>query len=292
MKQSLVLALLAALVFGTAACGVRLNTPEKKAGYAIGESIGKSLDKIKDRMDIDQMFKAMDDQAAGTPAMKDDEVAQVLGMLRQEQSLDKAKTGYALGMSIGQSVKPILAFADLAMVKRGIKDELAGKPKLEDADMNQVLQEVSQRRQAVVGAKNKTDGDAFLAKNQSLPGVVVTASGLQYQVLRKGSGRRPKATDTVKVDYVGTLTDGTKFDSSYDRHQPATFPLNGVIPGWTEGLQLMNVGSKYRFVIPSAIGYGERGGGSQIGPNAVLVFEVELLAIEKAKPQPHGIPLH
>jgi FKBP-type peptidyl-prolyl cis-trans isomerase len=272
--------MLAALVL-CAAC-VRLNTPEKKAGYAVGQSIGKSLEKIKDKVDIGQLDQGLSDAAAGTPTMKDDAMGQILTQLAQGQSADPAKSGYAVGLSIGRHVKSVLEFADLAMIEQGIKDELAGKSKLSDAELTQTLQDLTQKSQEVLSARNKSDGDAFLAKNKALPGVQVTASGLQYQVERAGHGRKPKATDMVKVDYVGTLIDGTKFDSSYDRHQPATFQLNRVIPGWTEGLQLMPVGSKYRFVIPAAIGYGHQGAGGQIGPDAVLVFEVELLDIEKA----------
>jgi len=131
----------------------------------------------------------------------------------------------------------------------------------------------------VQGAKNKQEGELFLAENGKREGVRTTASGLQYQVLREGTGAKPAATDRVKVDYRGTLLDGTEFDSSYARGRPAEFALNGVIKGWTEGLQLMPAGSKYKFFIPAALAYGERGSGQRIGPNATLVFEVELLEI-------------
>jgi FKBP-type peptidyl-prolyl cis-trans isomerase len=133
------------------------------------------------------------------------------------------------------------------------------------------------------GAKSRKEtveeGKAFLTKNKALPGVKVTASGLHYEVLRAGEGPSPKGRDSVKVHYVGTLIDGAKFDSSYDRREPIVFPVNGVIEGWVEGLQLMNAGSKFRFVIPSELAYGEAGAGDDIGPDAVLVFEVELLEI-------------
>lgn len=132
----------------------------------------------------------------------------------------------------------------------------------------------SKSRQQVV-----QEGEAFLAKNKSLPGVKVTPSGLHYELLRAGEGPKPKESDTVTVHYHGTLVDGTKFDSSYDRREPAVFPVNGVIEGWVEGLQLMNAGSKFRFVIPSDLAYGEGGAGEDIAPGAVLVFEVELLEI-------------
>jgi FKBP-type peptidyl-prolyl cis-trans isomerase len=128
------------------------------------------------------------------------------------------------------------------------------------------------------GAANKAAGDAFLAENADKPGVTVLDSGLQYEVLEEGNGASPLATDEVTVHYHGTLIDGTMFDSSIEKGTPATFPLNGVISGWTEGVQLMKVGSKYRFFIPAELGYGPRGQGA-IGPNSTLIFEVELLAI-------------
>ncbi|MCK5831137.1 MAG: FKBP-type peptidyl-prolyl cis-trans isomerase [Methylococcales bacterium] len=125
--------------------------------------------------------------------------------------------------------------------------------------------------------ENKAAGEAFLAKNTKKENIKTTASGLQYEVLTKGEGKSPAATDTVTVHYKGTTLEGKEFDSSYSRNSPATFPLNRVIAGWTEGLQLMNVGAKYRFFIPSNLAYGERGAGADIGPNAALIFEVELL---------------
>ena len=127
--------------------------------------------------------------------------------------------------------------------------------------------------------KNKAEGEAFLSKNKSAPGVKTTASGLQYKVITEGKGPKPTGSDQVKVHYTGTLLDGTKFDSSYDRGQPAQFALNGVIKGWTEALQLMNVGSKYKLFVPSDLGYGENGTPGPIGPNATLIFEVELLEV-------------
>jgi FKBP-type peptidyl-prolyl cis-trans isomerase len=128
-------------------------------------------------------------------------------------------------------------------------------------------------------SENITAGEAFLAENASKEGVMVTESGLQYKVITEGSGPKPQATDQVTVHYRGTLLDGTEFDSSYSRGEPATFGLNQVIPGWTEGVQLMNVGSKYEFYIPANLAYGERGAGASIGPNSTLIFEVELISI-------------
>src|SRR3546814_376928 len=140
------------------------------------------------------------------------------------------------------------------------------------------MQQKQAEESAAKARKNSAEGEEFLATNKTKPGVKTTASGLQYQVLRAGNGAKPQATDTVRVHYLGTLLDGTKFDSSYDRNEPAQFALNQVIPGWTEGVALMPVGSKYKFWIPGNLGYGERGAGP-IGPNSTLVFEVELLDI-------------
>jgi FKBP-type peptidyl-prolyl cis-trans isomerase FkpA len=176
---------------------------------------------------------------------------------------------------------------NLDLINKGLRDGLAGeKGMMTDEEMQATMQEFQKQVQAqqetkskALGEKNKADGEAFLAKNKTKPGVKTTASGLQYEVEREGTGPIPKPTDTVSVNYLGTLMDGTKFDSSYDRKEPATFVLNQVIPGWTEGVQLMKVGSKYKFYIPSALGYGDKGAGNVIGPNAPLVFEVELLSI-------------
>jgi FKBP-type peptidyl-prolyl cis-trans isomerase len=157
---------------------------------------------------------------------------------------------------------------------------------LTDEEMQATMQEFQKQvgaqqeaKQKALGEKNKTEGEAFLAKNKTRKEVKTTASGLQYETLKEGTGPSPKPTDTVTVNYKGTLMDGSTFDSSYDRGQPATFVLNQVIPGWTEGVQLMKVGGKTKFYIPSAMGYGDKGAGAAIGPNAPLIFEVELVSI-------------
>jgi FKBP-type peptidyl-prolyl cis-trans isomerase FklB len=135
----------------------------------------------------------------------------------------------------------------------------------------------------IVGEKNQKEGEAFLAENKKKEGVITLPSGLQYKVIKAGSGNKPKATDTVSVHYQGTLVNGTEFDSSYRRGQPVSFPVNGVIPGWTEALQLMEAGAKWQIVIPSNLAYGDRGAGPQIGPNATLIFEIELISIQEPK---------
>jgi FKBP-type peptidyl-prolyl cis-trans isomerase len=286
VKHTLLAALVATLAFGTA-CG-RLNTPEKKAGYAVGMSIGQSLSSIVDKIEVAQVIKGLEEQFAGKAAMDDGEMQTVLMSLSQGQEGDKAKTGYAVGLSIGKNVANIAELIDAGQLSKGIQDQVAGSPKMKEGDMRAALNDLTARQQAAQqaqretqGAKNKAEGEAYLAANKAKAGVKVTASGLQYEVVKLGTGPRPKATNTVRVHYTGTLLDGTKFDSSVDRGEPAEFPLNGVIAGWTEGLQLMPVGSKFKFTIPSALAYGANGAGGQIGPDAVLNFEVELLRIVK-----------
>jgi FKBP-type peptidyl-prolyl cis-trans isomerase FkpA len=202
---------------------------------------------------------------------------------------EKDKVSYMVGMDVGRSLTQIKDEIDVDVLVQGLKDTLTGAtPKLTDDQANEIKQAFMQRLQAkameernALAARNRAEGEAFLAENSKKPGVHTTDSGLQYQVLTQGNGPKPAATDRVKVHYTGTLIDGTKFDSSIDRGTPAEFALNGVIKGWTEGLQLMPVGSKYKFFIPSDLAYGEQGTPGPIGPNATLVFEVELLEIVK-----------
>ena len=198
------------------------------------------------------------------------------------------KVSYALGIGIGRQLSQMGA-ADLNIddFAQAIKDVIAGDLKLGDAEAQQIVQEFFAKHEekqkaeaAEKGKAAKQDGEKFLAENGKKEGVITTASGLQYQVLHEGNGQSPKATDTVECHYEGTLIDGTKFDSSYDRGQTATFPLNQVIAGWTEGLQLMKEGGKYRFFIPYELGYGERGAGASIPPFSTLVFDVELVSVK------------
>jgi len=195
---------------------------------------------------------------------------------------------YAIGRNIGMNLKQQDLQLDAEQVLKGMRDALAGQPSLlTDAEMEETLgalqQEVQAKQQAqnaALGAKAAKEGEAYLAANAAKPGVVTLPSGLQYKVLTAGTGKKPAAGDTVVVHYRGTLVDGTEFDSSYKRNQPAKFKVNQVIPGWTEALQLMAVGSKWQLVIPAKLAYGERGAGNVIPPNATLVFEVELQGIE------------
>jgi len=204
---------------------------------------------------------------------------------------DTAKLGYAIGLDVGQSLKGLGGNLDRAAFIEAVNAQLDGATSRVSAEeAAKIKQEFFQKRAAkqaeernAKGEANKVAGEKFLAENAKKDGVTVTASGLQYEVITMGDGAKPTATDKVKVHYSGTLLDGTEFDSSYKRGQPISFPLNGVIPGWTEGVQLMPVGSKFKFYIPSALAYGANGAGAAIAPNSMLTFEVELLAIETAE---------
>lgn len=209
--------------------------------------------------------------SAGTPPAKADE-------LKTEED----KTLYALGAAIGRNLASFdLTEAELEKVKAGLGDvALHKEPKLDASTWFPKIQELQNARLTASSAIEKQAGEAYLAKAATEKGAQKTASGLVYSVITEGTGPSPQATDTVKVHYHGTLPSGKVFDSSVERKEPATFPLNGVIPCWTEGVQLMKVGGKSRLVCPSDIAYGERGAPPDIKPGATLIFEVELLAIE------------
>jgi len=188
----------------------------------------------------------------------------------------KDKVSYSIGLNIGFNLN-----------RQNVQiNAIAGKPQLTTDQVKEVMttfEKDMQQKQKAAGEKNASEGAKFIEENKKKEGVKTTASGLQYKAIKEGTGAQPKATDTVTVNYRGTLINGTEFDSSYKRGQPATFPLNGVIKGWTEGLQLMKVGSKYQFFVPPNLAYGERSVGPDIAPNSTLIFEVELL---DAKPAP------
>jgi FKBP-type peptidyl-prolyl cis-trans isomerase len=209
---------------------------------------------------------------------------------------DSQKLSYVLGMNIGASLKRLgpSANLDLTIVMQAVKDVMDGKPTLlNEQEANEIRTTFAQKMQEWMaaevkarGEKNRAEGEAFLAQNKTRPGVVTTASGLQYEVITQGIGDKPKETDTVTVNYRGTLIDGTEFDSSARQGKPVSFPVKGVIPGWTEALQMMPVGSKYRVYIPGNLAYGERSAGRLIGPQSTLIFEVELVSIAPAQAQP------
>ena len=210
----------------------------------------------------------------------------------------KDKASYSIGLNIGTNFKKQNVELNPDALLAGIKDAVSGKkPALSETEQHDVMNTWSKEladKQKAMADKNAEAGKKWLEDNKKKDGVKTTASGLQYKVVKEGNGPQPKATDTVTVDYRGTLIDGTEFDSSYKRGQPATFPLNGVIKGWTEGLQLMKTGAKYQFFIPSDLAYGQRAMGPDIQPNSTLIFDVELKNVQPAAaettPAPSGSP--
>jgi FKBP-type peptidyl-prolyl cis-trans isomerase FklB len=219
---------------------------------------------------------------AATPAAADAAAA-----ADKELPTQKEKSSYAVGMNIGNTIKKQQLDLDDAAIMRGLQDMLAGKALLTDDQAQAALTALAEQVRAKqdeatkkLGETNMKEGADFLAANKTKDGVVVLPSGLQYKIITAGSGAKPGPTDTVVCNYRGTLINGTEFDSSYKRGQPASFPVNGVIKGWTEALQLMPVGSKWQLFVPSDLAYGTRGAGGMIGPNTMLIFEVELLSIQ------------
>jgi FKBP-type peptidyl-prolyl cis-trans isomerase FklB len=217
-----------------------------------------------------------------------------LPLFGQEKSTQlkdqKDKVSYSIGMQIGFNLSRQKVDINPDILAAGIKDAIANKPQLNPDQVKEVMatfEKDMEQKQKESAEKNKTEGAKFLEENKKKEGVKTTASGLQYKVLKEGNGPQPKPTDTVTVNYRGTLINGTEFDSSYKRGQPATFPVNGVIKGWTEALQLMKVGSKYQLFIPANLAYGERAVSPDLGANSTLIFDVELL---DAKPAPTPAP--
>ena len=211
----------------------------------------------------------------------------VMAAEKPELKTKKDKVSYAIGMDMGNNLKKNELEVDADVLARAIKDVMSGgKTLMTDEEAKETLMALQKDLQAkqiernrALGEKNKKEGDVFLAKNKKEKGVKTLPSGLQYKVITEGKGKSPKASDTVTVNYAGTLIDGTEFDSSYKRGQPATFPVEGVIKGWTEALQLMKEGSKWHLVIPANLAYGEQGRPG-IPPNSVLIFDVELISIK------------
>jgi peptidylprolyl isomerase/FKBP-type peptidyl-prolyl cis-trans isomerase FklB len=216
--------------------------------------------------------------------------------VEQPFETNKDKVSYSIGLDLGKYLTNMKGKIDYEILKQGLDDGFDGaEPKLGEEEMAAAQEEFAavikaEQQAALVEMmeKNSAAGQAFLEQNAQKEGVTVTDSGLQLEVIEQGDGNKPQATDTVKVDYVGTLIDGTEFDSSIKRGEPVSFPVDQVIPGWTEALQLMEVGSKYRVAIPANLAYGEAGAPPVIEPNSVLVFEISLLGIEEPAEEPTG----
>ena len=286
-----------------AADAAPLATDRARASYMVGMDVGHSLAQVAPDLDLAAFEKAVRNAFAGGKPLVPEEQAKPLGQAlmqriavrtgrapagTSEPAVSKEQAGYLVGADVGRSLAPIKDEIDLPVMMQALRTVLAnGKPLLSDEEANAIRTAFSQQVQGKVQAaaaaqagKNAAEGAAFLAKNKAVKGVHVTPSGLQYLVLRQGAGPRPKASDRVRVNYEGKLLDGTVFDSSYARGEPAEFALDQVIAGWTEGLTLMPVGSKYRFWIPANIAYGDKGTpGGPIPPNATLQFDVELMGI-------------
>lgn len=210
------------------------------------------------------LFLANQVNAQETPALKN----------------QKEKVSYIIGMDIGSNLKRQSVDVDPNSLARGIQDALSGaKPLLSKEE----IQATMAAFQKEIAEKQKQRGEAFLSENKKKEGVKTLPSGLQYKVIKAGTGKKPKLNDAVTVNYRGTLIDGTEFDSSFRRGQPANFPVSGVIPGWTEAMQLMTEGAKWQLFIPPNLAYGERGAGGLIGPNATLIFEIELISVQENK---------
>ncbi len=283
-----------------------LTTDREKVSYMIGADVGSSISAVGPDLDLAAFERAISNAfSGGKPLLSDEEARSVGSALMQRigersgkpvpglapgskpPAVAKDKVGYLVGADVGRSLEPIKDEVEMPVFLQSLRTAMAsGKSLMTDAELDQVRESFSKRMQAreearVAGLarKNAEEGVAFLAKNKATKGVISTTSGLQYMVLRQGTGPRPRPSDRVRVNYQGTLIDGKVFDSSYERGQPAEFALNQVIAGWTEGVALMPVGAKYRFWIPAAIAYGERGSPPTIGPNAVLIFDVELLDV-------------
>lgn len=282
---------------------VRLDTDKAKVSYLIGMDVGKSLAPAGPDIDMAACQRAIRNGFdGGKPLIADDQAQAVTQALIARvgarngkappgapvPEVAKDQVGYLVGADVGRRLAPIADEIDLAVLMQGMRASLEGaKPLLDEAEANAVRTAFSERisaklqaQAAELGRRNTAEGEAFLAKHKLEKGVFTTPSGLQYMVLRQGSGQRPGPHDRVRVNYRGTLLDGTEFDSSYAKGAPVEFGLDQVIPGWTEGLGLMPVGSKYKLWIPANLAYGEQGTpGGPVGPNATLVFDVELLAI-------------
>lgn len=281
-----------------------LTTETEKASYMVGIDVAQSIAPVGPDLDVAAFERAIRNAFdGGKPLLTEAEAKPVAEALMKRiasrtgqapadaganlPEVAKDKVGYLVGSDVGRSLVAIKDELELPVLVQAVRTALAkGAPLLAPAELDSVRQAFSQKIQTRMQAKaaaaaevNRGEGAAFLASNKSVKGVFSTGSGLQYMVLRQGAGARPKSSDRVRVSYQGSTLDGKVFDSSYERGEPAEFALNQVIAGWTEGLAMMPVGGKFRFWIPSELAYGPKGAGDMIGPNATLVFDVELIEI-------------
>lgn len=279
-----------------------LATERDRISYAIGVDVATSLEPVGPYLDTAAFERALVNTFAGKPPLLTEQEAQATDQLLRVNlavadgqpipgmppgsappPVDKAKVGLFLGTyMVGRSLMPLKDDIDPAVLVQAMRTVIGktGTPLLSAEQAQAEVQAFLVKQQAGRGQRNRDEGAKFLAENKTKPGVITRPSGLQYMVLREGNGERPTPASRVRVNYVGTLLDGTKFDSSYDRGEPAEFGLNQVIAGWTEGVSLMPVGAKYRFWIPSNLAYGPGGQpGSPIGPDATLTFDVELMGV-------------
>ncbi|KAF1700668.1 FKBP-type peptidyl-prolyl cis-trans isomerase N-terminal domain-containing protein [Pseudoxanthomonas suwonensis] len=278
-----------------------LATEKDRISYAIGLDVASSFEPLAQDVDVDAMQRAVANAfAGGQPLQSEDDARATDAALRAAMAARSGQRvpGMAPGAEppkpapdqvgllvgdrmVGPSLLPLKDEIDLEVLMQAVRTAFAkGKPLMTREEAGAALQGYLAKKQQAAAEKNRSEGAAFLAENRKQKGVITTPSGLQYMVLRQGNGPRPTPSDTVRVNYEGKLLDGTVFDSSYSRGQPAEFPLRNVIAGWTEGVALMPVGAKYRFWIPSDLAYGANGApGGVIGPDATLTFDVELLGI-------------
>ncbi len=262
----------------------------QKTSYAVGMDMARQVGRMPGAGDAEHLEAGLADVLGGSAKLGTEECRQILqtmGMAPDDSTFSDpdfpnqtAQRSYAVGVTLGDFVTTQFEEMDTKALIQGMHDKMAGgETLLEETEVREIVGAYQKAQFEKKAAANQAEGEAFLAQNAAREGVKVTETGLQYEVITEGGGARPAATDQVQVHYRGTLIDGTEFDSSYSRGEPITFGLDRVIPGWTEGLQLMTAGSKYKLFIPGELAYGERGAGGTIGPNATLIFEVELLAV-------------
>ncbi len=304
MHRSLrVLAALLTTALATASLFAQSVSPSSerdKVGYMIGLDVGRSLAPGLPDADLAALQRSVENGlVGGAPLLSKEDADNTAKALmasisarkagKPAPNVDRAAVGLLLGSDVGHKLASIRTEFDVPMFMRGLRDGANSNtpPALDDAEIHRVRSAFSARVSATLATQQAKQADAahedeiaFFAKNKQVKGVYTTPSGLQYMVLQQGSGVRPRPGQSVLVNYVGTLLDGSKFDSSYDRGEPAEFQLDRLIAGWTEGIGMMPVGGKYRFWIPAALGYGERGSGKKIPPNSTLVFDVELLGVK------------